>query len=755
MNPNLQETYAIAAQPQGFALRDLLEILREARWLIAGTIAVFFLIGLAAIFIRPPEYRSETLLEIPIEHSGTGFLNESSTLSRLFGTTNINTELEILESNLLLAPVVDNLKLDIITTPNYFPVFGAAIAHHFDNAGNILRSWPGLKEYAWGGEKLVLDRLDIPEQFYNLEFIIQTAENGRYYILDSEGELLSEAVVGTAATNWLPTNKPHSMQISELQAPPKTQFRVRRVRKQDAVFLLKQTMDIVQKGNKERKESTAIVLIVVEGPDKEKVGAINENVVAAYISQDLDRVTDTVEGLIGTLKKQLATVSSMIKDADSRLSDYRSTHNPVSLNLESQVLLDKMVTEENLISQLQQERDQLALLYAPQHPDYYRIEEIDDQINSHRETLGRLQSRSRSLPKSQQTVLNMTRDREVTTNLYTQLLNQIQELDLYNNNKSERIRVVDHTMEPFNVQKAQNVVIMTIYLLLGSLLGISMAFVKNHFKDVIDDPDQLENKLGYPVYAVVPRSLKQKNISRKIKSNKQEGSSNILATQHSEEPAVESLRGLRTSIHFALLDAKNNLLLITGPAPGVGKSFISINLCVLLANAGRKILLIDADMRKGLAHKHFGMLERGKLGISDVVANSAIDIEDVIIHTDVENLDFIPAGTYPPNPSELLSHQRFATALEQISQEYNHVVIDSPPVLPVTDAAIIGPLAGATLLVVKAGSHSMREVEESIKRLRQVGTNLRGIVFNDFQVAGKHLKYSKYYGYSYKYSSKS
>jgi tyrosine-protein kinase Etk/Wzc len=113
----------------------------------------------------------------------------------------------------------------------------------------------------------------------------------------------------------------------------------------------------------------------------------------------------------------------------------------------------------------------------------------------------------------------------------------------------------------------------------------------------------------------------------------------------------------------------------------------------------------------------------------------------------------LSSGTRPPNPSELLLHERFASTLEQLSKICDHVIIDSPPILPVTDATVIGPLAGATFLVVKSGIHTLREIDESIKRLTRAGTHLRGVVFNDLKIGKKRHGFGRYYGYTYSYSS--
>ncbi|MCB1771754.1 MAG: polysaccharide biosynthesis tyrosine autokinase, partial [Candidatus Competibacteraceae bacterium] len=217
-----------------------------------------------------------------------------------------------------------------------------------------------------------------------------------------------------------------------------------------------------------------------------------------------------------------------------------------------------------------------------------------------------------------------------------------------------------------------------------------------------------------------------------------------------EDDAVESLRSLRTTLHFALMDADNGALLITGSSPGLGKSFISKNLAVVLAQSGKKVAIVDADLRKGLLHQGFGLSR--EQGVSEYVSGVA-RLEEILKATVLPNLMVITTGQRPPNPSELLMHLRFEELLQQLNKLFDIVIVDAPPVLAVTDAAIVGRMTGATLLVARAGSHPMRELEQTIKRLGQAGVPVKGFVFNDLDVNRLRYRYG-YKGYVYRYSYK-
>jgi tyrosine-protein kinase Etk/Wzc len=208
---------------------------------------------------------------------------------------------------------------------------------------------------------------------------------------------------------------------------------------------------------------------------------------------------------------------------------------------------------------------------------------------------------------------------------------------------------------------------------------------------------------------------------------------------------MEALRTLRTSLHFANLEMKNNMLMIAAPSPGVGKTFVCANLAVTIAQAGQRVLLIDADMRRGTLHRAVGVRSEG--GLSELIAGQ-LDLEDALRKVPgADSLSFISRGAVPPNPSELLMHPRFARMLDQMAQRYDIVVIDTPPVLAVTDAAVIGQRVGSCLMVVRWGLNQQREIALAKQRLEQNGVEVRGAIFNAVQKRGAGQYTYSYYDY--------
>jgi tyrosine-protein kinase Etk/Wzc len=385
------------------------------------------------------------------------------------------------------------------------------------------------------------------------------------------------------------------------------------------------------------------------------------------------------------------------------------------------------------------------LAFTSEHPT---IIALDRQIVQLNQEIDGLNSQVRDLPSTQQELLRLIRDVEVNTALYTSLLDTAQELRVVKAGTIGNVRVIDYAVTPSWPFKPSRFRILLLSILLGGFVGVAAAFARKALKAGVEDPDLIEKQINVPVYAIVQHSKQQVRIYKAMESKEKRRA--ILAVDSPNDPAIESLRNLRTALHFGMMNVKNNCIMIAGPSPEVGKSFVSINLAAVLASNDKKVLLIDGDLRRGHLHKYLGVSREN--GLSEFISGE-IPIGKVLHQTTVRGLTLIPTGTLPPNPAELLLHQRFTNCLSVLTPRYDHIIIDSPPILAVTDASIIGQMAGGTLMVLKAGAHPMREIELAVKRLQQADVNLRGIVFNDIDVQSQRYGAGKYsYQYNYEKS---
>jgi tyrosine-protein kinase Etk/Wzc len=349
----------------------------------------------------------------------------------------------------------------------------------------------------------------------------------------------------------------------------------------------------------------------------------------------------------------------------------------------------------------------------------------------------------KTLPAIEQNLVRLQREVKVNTELYTALLNTAQQLRLITVGKVSNARLVDAPMLPERPVKPNRPVILALALLGGLFLGVLAAFVRKSLYAGIDTPEQLEKIAGVPVFATIPHSKKQKELYQQVSAKHQRVP--LLANVSSTDAAVESLRNFRTALQFSLPQFKNNIVLISGATPGMGKSFVSANLAAIMAATGKKVLLVDCDLRNGLLHLYFGFGRQD--GFSDALAG-ARRLDQVIHRNVIENMDFISTGTLPQHPAEMLLWPNLGVLLQQLSASYDLVLVDAPPILAVADTMIIGAHVGAIYIMTRAGVTTAGEINESMKRLAQAGLSAKGVLFNDLKLRPGRYGYGYTYGQS-------
>ena len=742
-NKNSPINYLPSQDDDEIDLGELLATLIDSKWHIAFITIVVLIIGTAKAFLDMPVYKADAILQVQENSPSLGALEPVAAL--MGDKPEAMTEIELIKSRMILGAAVKNLNLEIIAKPKYFPVIGAAIARRFQkhNEGDEVSSALfGQTQYAWGGESIRVDTFTVPANLIGEKLILIAGKQGHFRLM-YEDELVLEGEVGKLASKQVEDKQqPITLFVSLLKARPDTQFILIRQSESNAISELIDTLTVAEKGKK-----TGILELTMESTSADSAVKTLNEIANIYVRQNVEQKSAEAQKTLEFLEKQLPQLKEQLEAATTALNDYRTRHGSIDLDLETQSVLKGVVEIQTQITLLQQKRDELRQKFTESHPS---VVAIDKQITRLQGQMNTNDQKIEVLPETQQVILRLARDVKVNTELYTALLNNTQTLRVSKAGTVGNVRIIDYAVSPDKPIKPKKALIVAVSLILGLILGIASAFIRKSLHRGVADPDLIEKTLNIPVYATIPHSPLQEKINIKLKKNQklQENELSILALDNADDLAIESLRSLRTTLHFAFLEAQNNIIMITGPSPGVGKSFVSINLATVLADAGKKILLIDGDLRKGFINKSLGV--RREMGLSEFISNT-ITLDVAIHKIPMANFDFIATGSIPPNPSELLLHERFSIFLESISKRYDHVIIDSPPILAVTDAAIIGRMASATLMVIRAGQHPMRELEQSTKRLLQAGVDIKGIVFNDVPESSSSFGYG-YGKYVYQYS---
>ena len=463
-----------------------------------------------------------------------------------------------------------------------------------------------------------------------------------------------------------------------------------------------------------------------------------------YLAQNIDRQAAQDAKSLDFLNEQLPKIRKDLDTAEDKLNYYRQQKDSVDLSLEAKAILDQIVNVDNQLNELTFREAEISQLFTKEHPTYKSLIEKRTILEKEKE---RLNKKVSAMPATQQEVLRLSRDVDSGRAVYMQLLNRQQELNIAKSSAIGNVRIIDNAVtEPVPVKPKKFIVIL-IGLVLGIVFSVSVVIIKTFFNKGIESPEQLE-ELGVNVYASIPVSEwllsnkgRTKGLSHKGKFKKQEHS--FLAIENPADLAIEAIRGLRTSLHFAMMEAKNNVLMISGATPDAGKTFISSNLSAIIAQTGKKILFIDADMRKGYVHKLLLTGQDNCKGLSEVLSSNE-NFEKVVHNINFANFDFIARGQIPPNPAELLMHKRFEELMTWAMENYDLIIIDTPPILAVTDAAVIGRYAGTSLLVARFEENTPKEIYFAVKRFEQNGVTVKGCILN-----GVVKKASSYYGYGY------
>lgn len=716
-------------------LLELLDVVLDSRWLIAAATAVALLVGGTYAFLSTPIFEANTLIQVE-EGKGAGgagsALGEASSLFEIRSPA--SAEIEILRSRLVVGQVVQNLQLDLTVLPKTIPVIGNWMSRRATapSAPGFL----GMPGYVNGNESLKVATFEVPPALEGQRFSVVITDKG-YDLLSQDGVLLSSGTVG-ALLAFTSGGEKGQLLVAAWVGKPGAEFYLAKRSRLGVVQSLQNSLSIAEVGRQAGMIRTSLT-----GSDPTRITLILNEIATLYVRQNTNRKGAEAEKSLGFLDTLLPQLRRQIEESETKFNQFRNRNNTFDLPAEAKVVLDQSVKQQTSLFELQQRRKELEARFTAQHPS---IQTIDAQIKAVSGEIGALSSRVKALPDVEQDLLRLTRDLKVSTELYASLLNSSLQLRLVKEGKVGNVRVVDVAAVPEQSVKPQRSKILAIAGGLGLLAGLALAFLRNSMRPGINDPQEIEQRAGLNVFSTIPFSPAQLLLAKNIKSKA--SGNHLLALSQPDDPAVESLRSLRTALQFALLDITNNIVLITGPTPGIGKSFTSANFAAVLGAAGKRVLLIDADLRKGHLNQYFG-IGRGK-GLSEVITGSA-PLEDALHRQAAPNVDFLSTGTLPPNPAELLMTAATRQLLSNVGAQYDLVIIDSAPVLAASDTAVLAPLVGATFLVARAEITSVGELIETVKRLAQSGARANGVIFNGLNTTKRRYGYGAGQAGRYRY----
>lgn len=682
-------------------------------WRFIALLTVLFgALALAYVLVARPSYEAVSMLEVEPKGPGVASFSERKESVTLDAPPAI-AQTHVMKSSSVVGAAVDGLRMDILVQPKTLPIIGDFISRHFI-FGPSRDQLP------------VVETLEVPGHLLERPLSLVVAEAGRFELLDHRNRRLLEGVVAEVAQS---ADGRTRLLVSQLNAKPGDRFTLTRESRLAALLRLQDKLQI-----DEVEEGSGIFVLSVTDADPERAANILAEVMRAYVSQNIERAAADASAGLDFLTAQLPAMRAKLEQSELALNRFQAKAGSVDISLEIEGFLNQLVELDAQISTLRLQQTELASRFTVEHPAY---QTLVNQIQSLTVKQQALASKLGTLPETQQELVRLSRDVKVNNEIYLLMMNRAQELEVMRNGTAGNVHVLDEpvvdTIRPAWPNKKLGLLG---GLTFGFVLAVGIVFLRRKLYPSIEDPEEIE-RLGLPVFASVPKFTEQQLDAVTAANGTRKAPPTLM---RANDPQTEALRSLRTCMRFSLPNRSNNLLMLSGPSPSVGKSFISVNLAALAAGAGQRVLLIDGDMRRG--HLHEAFAENEENGLAEVLQDRH-SLTSAIRRTTIDNLHFLPRGRPPLSPAELLLQPGLEQLLQQVGAMYDLVIIDTPPLLAVSDAAIIGQHTGANLMVVRFDFTAQREVELCLRRFAQNGVQVHGAVFNSVEE-----RTSSRYGYS-------
>ncbi|EJD6643650.1 polysaccharide biosynthesis tyrosine autokinase [Providencia rettgeri] len=674
---------------------DLLALFKvlKSSYLKIGFFTLFFiLIAAAYSFLATPIYQANATLQYD-KASQVSLVDQMSEMMPLASSGGqVDSEIEVIKSRMVLGKAVTNLNLDTQIAPAGF----------FDKL--------------WGDKTdAVVALYLVPEDFIGKPATLTYLGNNKYSF-NIEGDVL-EGTIGI-----LLKQDDISLLVSSLVAEVGQEFTLVKNARYSTIEGLRNTLTIAEVG-----KGTGIINMAIKGADKTENVQILNSIIQNYVDQNTERKKEVTNNTLLFLDEYLPKIKTKLDSYENQLNTFRKKNESIDLSLEAKSALDSALQVEEKLNELTFKEVEIQQLYTRNHPAYQSLLDKRQQLLREKEKISKA---IQKLPNTQQQIVRLTRDVESEQAIYNQLVAKQQELSVLNSGITADVRIIDSAESQPNAVAPKKALILVLAAILGFIVGCAYVITREFFNNKIKGTEDID-VLGINVYATIPFSSYEKKLIA-------EGNKHPLALENPADTAVEAIRSLRTSVYFSVMNQGNNLVMVTSASPGVGKSFVTSNMAVVLANAGKKVLLIDTDLRKGRIHKAFGL--SNKLGLSDYLSQS--DTSQPNVHNSViENLDVICRGKNVTHSSELLMGERFKRLLDTVKGQYDILVIDTAPILAITDSAIIGKYVGTSLLIAYYGVNTVKDVELSLKRFKQNDIEITGVILNGIDAKSDDYNY--------------
>lgn len=490
---------------------------------------------------------------------------------------------------------------------------------------------------------------------------------------------------------------------------------------------------------KEQGIKTGILKLSYQSRDPERSQKILNTILDVAVEKNIAEKAEETSKTLAFLQQQLPSVTKELDTAENSLNIYRSKTGALDNTVEAQILLQEVANIEKSIDDLNLKKAEMQENFTAKHPYILAINQKEKQLEK---KLMQIKVKLKEIPLSSQQTMNLERDIKVHGEIYSNVMQNMQQMQMLKGSTVSSVRILETASYPVIPIHPKTLIILSFSAILGFSFAFFFVLLHSALMRAVNDPLEIEKELRLPALAIVPFSLSQRKLAKEAMAGREE-KPYLLVEEKPKDIAIEALRSLRTSLKLSSLGKEQKLISISGCSPGVGKSFVSTNLAIVFADLEIKVLLIDADLRKG--HLCYFTGKQRIPGLSEYLQTD-ITIANITQSLKL-NVDFIATGHYPAQPAELLMINKFTQLIQHARENYDLIIVDTPPILAVTDAAIIAQHCDINLLVIGSGKDQMREVRHAKSIFEKASINLNGFILNNLSI-DKH-GYGGYYNYNY------
>ena len=699
---------------------------------------------LAILYTRyvSPTYGSDALIQIE-EESSQG-VSALGNISQQVGNiqpilTQAQTEAELIRSRMVLEPVVELLHLDIRLSD---PLIGHLDKLQNDGVHAQKNTVDGVSLKTENGRAQVIS-FEVPQTYLNKKFVMVRTKTGFELKYEDKSKNGNKDLSFKGQLNQLNSFATPDGDIQIMVADLPAENHPIEITRQ----MLKNTTDAINKDLSvaEVGRLTGVIRVSFKGADQDQVSLILKEIVLSYLDQNQSRGSEEITKTLQFMETQIPELRAKLESSEAAYNKFREQSGTIDVNQEAELLVTENYQIDAQLNELKLKKAELTTYYTEEHPLVIQINDQLRTLNARKNVITRSIER---LPEVQREFLKLAEDANINKEVYLTLLKNYEQLKIVEAGQIGFARIIDFPSNTYKAIAPRKLLIWLLGIILGGVLGAMIVLLRNLMRDVVRDPRDLEAKMGVPVIATIPRSKSLKGLS-----NGKASTNPLLSYSNHNSLSYEAIKGLRTFLMSGLsqgaVNQRGKVIVLTAESPEVGKSFICANLAEVFSQLDKKVLVIDADMHLGDLHKAFNVEQPA--GLADYFSPANPKIASITHPTSIDNLDLIPRGQQTANPSSLLASDRFGELMKELTEHYDYIIVNTPPVLAATDAVVLSQHADQVLMVTKHNDSLEGQLAYAIKQMNKANIKVDGIVLNDVQ-QGMLDKNNYNYAYTYGHS---